>query len=332
MRDRFLIPVPENRTVRSLCWRGDELVDWAAGGHVYRLDGSFSPRHVNYAYRFDAAVCSPCGRFAAIYEKLGTKALLLDDGEVVREVNRSFYHAHVYEYPIVLWTLSDGRAVIAHCPENYHRIEIEEFESGRRLSSRDDEGTDHFFSRLQVSPDAKHLLTAGWTWHPFDSVAVFDLEEALHNPIELDKRANFLNNASEANSATWLDGNRVALASSREADDFSDDEPLEGRLSPGRIGVWNLERGTLESVAPLEEEAGTMLAASPTQVVGFFEHPKLIDVTTGRVLRCWPDIQSGRQNSSIIWHQKEPFPILALDAAKRRFAIVQDKQIVVIAM
>jgi hypothetical protein len=46
---------------------------------------------VRYGYRFDAATASPDGRFAVIYERLGTKGLLLDDGQIVRELDRSFY-------------------------------------------------------------------------------------------------------------------------------------------------------------------------------------------------------------------------------------------------
>jgi hypothetical protein len=63
--------------IRSLVWHGDALVDWVAGGKCYQLDGTVIPRHVNYAYRFDAACLSPSGRYAVIYERLGTKGLVL---------------------------------------------------------------------------------------------------------------------------------------------------------------------------------------------------------------------------------------------------------------
>src|SRR5690349_4418590 len=89
--------------VKSLRWQDDFLIDWVAGGIIYHLDGKVQPRRVNYAYRFDAAVTSPSGRFAVIYEKLGTKAIVLDKGKVIREINRSFYYANAYEYPMVLF-------------------------------------------------------------------------------------------------------------------------------------------------------------------------------------------------------------------------------------
>jgi hypothetical protein len=59
--------------IRSLCWRGDQLVDWVGGGRAFASDGTERPARVNYGYRFDAATASPDGRFAVIYERLGTK-------------------------------------------------------------------------------------------------------------------------------------------------------------------------------------------------------------------------------------------------------------------
>ncbi len=119
--------------VKSLCWQGDRLIDWAGGGIAYDLEGKVYGSIVRYAYRFDAAVVSPSGEYAVIYERLGTKGLVLKQGKPIREINRSFYHADAYEYPIVLFKLPDGREVIAHCPDHYNQLEIEELENGKRL-------------------------------------------------------------------------------------------------------------------------------------------------------------------------------------------------------
>jgi len=89
--------------VQSLCWRGDDLVDWVGGGRVFATDGTERPARVRYGYRFDAATTSPDGRFAVIYERMGTKGLLLDDGRIVRELNRSFDFANAHEFPVVLF-------------------------------------------------------------------------------------------------------------------------------------------------------------------------------------------------------------------------------------
>jgi hypothetical protein len=122
------------QNVKSLCWQGDALVDWVAGGNFYFLDGTTRPRHVGYSYRFDAAVVSPSGTYAVIYEKLGTKGLILKNGNILREINRSFYYAHAYEYPITLFQLPDGREVIAHCREEFCRLDIDDLETGKPLT------------------------------------------------------------------------------------------------------------------------------------------------------------------------------------------------------
>lgn len=154
--------------VRSLCWNGDSLIDWAGGNRIFELDGKVSHPSVSWAYRFDAAVQSPSGHVAVIYERLGTKAILLDRGKCIRELNRSFYHAHVYEYPIVLFEHPDGRELIAHCPEDYNQLEIEEVATGKRLTeSSSRKPADFFHSRLQVSLDQTRLLTRRLDMAPF---------------------------------------------------------------------------------------------------------------------------------------------------------------------
>ena len=108
------IVLPAQR-VRSLTWVNDTLIDFAAGGVRYELDGSRSEAPVYWAYPFDSAVAA--ANFAVLYTRLGTKAVLLKDGKILRELNRSFYHAHVYEYAVCL-TEHDGRMLLVHCPED----------------------------------------------------------------------------------------------------------------------------------------------------------------------------------------------------------------------
>ncbi len=152
--------------IKSLCWRGDELIDWVGGGRAFAADGTERPSTVRYGYRFDAATASPDGRFAVIYERLGTKGLLLCDGRVLRELDRSFYHADAYEYPVALFSGSDGRVLLAHRPRDYCRIDLEDAETGRLLTeSLDRKPSDFFHSRLALSPNGKRLLSAGWVWH-----------------------------------------------------------------------------------------------------------------------------------------------------------------------
>src|SRR5687768_1568490 len=96
----------------SLAWSGNDLVDWCAGGTRYSLDGTIQHASVYYAYKFDAALASPGGRYAVIYERLGTKGLVLRDHRVVREINRSYYCAAAYAYPVAFAPLSDGHEAL----------------------------------------------------------------------------------------------------------------------------------------------------------------------------------------------------------------------------
>lgn len=226
--ERIVLPA---QRVRSLCWDGNTLVNWAGGAARYNLDGSHTPSRVNYAYRFNAATASPSGRFVALYERLGTKAVLLRDGRIVRELNRSFYHAHVYEYPIVLFALPDGREVLAHCPDKYNRLEIEDAETGERLTQRQTPSPDFFHSRLAVNAPATRLLSAGWAWHPFNSVGFYDVARALADSKHLDgldghdRERAFPEGSVEVNSAAFVGSDRVVVATARDADDFEDDDP-----------------------------------------------------------------------------------------------------------
>jgi hypothetical protein len=79
----------ERKHVRSLSWVGGEVLDHAAGVAGWGLP-------------FDGAVTSLSGTYAAAFTRLGTKGVILTAGKVMREINRSFYYAEAYLYPIPL--------------------------------------------------------------------------------------------------------------------------------------------------------------------------------------------------------------------------------------
>ncbi len=65
--------------------------------------------------------------------------------------------------------------------------------------------------------------------------------------------------------------------------------------------------------------------------LGFYEYPKLFDLQTGAVVQSWPDIRTGKQMSSIIWHM-DPVPPIALDSINGRFAVANESEITVIQL
>lgn len=318
--------------IHSLCWRGHQLVDWVGGGRAFAMDGTEQRAKVRYAYRFDAATTSPDGRFAVIYERLGTKGLLLRDGQVLRELNRSFYQAHAYEYPVALFDAPDGRVLLAHCPEAYNCLELEDAETGRSLTAAADRKlTDFFYSRLAASPDGRRLLSAGWVWHPLSQVVCFDVAQALAEPQHLDRGYEFprLVNPGlvEENSACWLDNNRIAIATSVEEE--QDDIDPHVRLG---LAVYDVADRTCLRAFQLEEPAGTIIPLGTRYVLSLYRHPKAIDLSTGQVVHVWNELQSGLQDGSIfmgLGDEANP-PPMAFDPASQRFAVVNRDTVTVI--
>ena len=311
--------LPTRNPPKSLCWSGDSLIDWVAGGIQYHLDGQTSDSRVLFAYRFDAAVMSPDGRYTVLYEKLGTKGLLLREGKILRELNRSFYHATAYEYPVALHTFPSGRTILAHCPDEYCRIELEDADTGQRLTQRKGESPDAFHSRLQFSRDGRYLLSAGWVWHPLDLVWIFDVERALEAPDSLDQ-------LDQLNTGDWgceLFG--AAFGENGTLFIHSDVPAHDGAQDPESLGIYSLTERRMLATVPLEQSLGTFMAVGP-YLLNLLGHPSLIEPSTGRVLERWPELDTGRQGSSIIHHISRPPPI-ARDPAGRRIAVGTEKGI-----
>jgi len=324
-----LIKIPA-RGVRSLVWRGDELVDIVGGGIRYALDGSSTGGFVNYAFTFDRATTSPSGDFSVIYTDLGTKALVLRrDGSIVREVDRSFYFADRYEYPMALATV-DGRDLLVHCPRSYCRIEIEEVESGKVLTERDSKPSKDFFhSRLAVSPDGRYLLSAGWFWRPYSGLLGYDINEALRRPEHLDEPGlvGWDDFESEVGSTAFLGSDCVVVAAAVE-DPRDEDEPETGPL-PRELGLWSIAENRWLSRVNVDGPIGTIMAIDRTSCLSLYEHPKLIDLATGEVTASWPEIESGTQVDSFVTDRMD-VPPTALDPAHRRFAIASAETITVV--
>jgi len=324
--------------VQTLAWRDDELVDWAGGHRGYSLDGKIRrAAYTSYGPSFDGAVAAEDGRHVAIFQRLGTKALLLRDGKLVRELDRSYYCANAFEYPITFATLPGGRTGLVHCPTSYRRLEIDDALTDERLTTGMREPGDFFHSRLSASPGGRFLASAGWVWHPLDSVLVFDLVAALRDPRLLDrvdwKPWSRNVGLAEESSAAWLDAERLAISGSDEAED--PDEVAEAgdaiRVRPRGLATFDASaRKGLTSVV-LPEVAGTLMAAGPRHVISFFREPKLIAVETGQVLHRWEGLYSGEQIGNISG-EKKAFPPLALDPVRGRFAVAGPESITVVML
>jgi hypothetical protein len=325
-------------SVRSLAWRGDELVDWVAGGAVYRLDGSKSPARVSYSYPFDAVASSPDGHHVVLYQRRGTKGLLLHGGELRRELDRSFYHADAYEYPVCVFRDPSGRLLLAHCPKEYCRLELEDLETGERLTDHPGrKPSDSFHSRVQASPSGARLLAAGWFWHPWDAVVHFDVKKALAEPRHLDGIEGLPGFANvglvEQCAATWQTDDRLIVAGSHEPETDPEEVAAIGdtpRVRPNGLVLYDVPSDRILSSVVLGRVAGTMMPVGLAHVVAFHGHPRLIEIATGTVIHEFAELHGGLQTSSIIHGLTQPIPPLALDPANRRFAIASENLITVV--
>lgn len=314
---------------QSLVWNGDDLVDVVGGGRRWGPDGVEQPASVIHGFPFDRSVVSPSGRYSVVYAERGTKALLLDGDRLVRELNRSYYQADAFDYPVALGALQDGREVLVHCPDEYNVLEIEDAESGERLTGGERDPKDVFHSRLEVSPDGTRLLSAGWFWHPYGVVEVFDLASALTDPAVLDGRGVLPLDPgidAEVVSACWLDGDRLAVATGGES---RDDEETPA-LGPRQLGVWSLSVRRWIHRSRVDFCIGTLIARGDT-VISLYGHPRLIDVTTGAVVAEWPTVEVPRRDGSYgVTHI--PTPVVALHPDGTRLAVAQPESIAIITL
>jgi hypothetical protein len=300
--------------VRSLLWYGDELVDWVGGCAAWGLDGSHRRQSVNFAYRFDAVVASPDRRWVVIYERLGTKGLLLKDGKIVREINRSFYHAHVYDFPILLLGRSDGRTLLVHCPDEYCRLEIEDAATGERLTASDErKPIDFFYAQLSANPSGTHFASAGWIWHPFDAVVWFDVDAVLANPRLLERESD----GGGGTATAWLDDSHIVVATSAESEEANG------------LAIYDVAAGKCVRELVLDEPPGLIAPMGENRLLSFYRCPRVISLDDGRIEHTFPELNTGRQIGSIAIDKWDSPPI-AVDAINRRFAVADEEQITIV--
>ncbi|MFD4603986.1 hypothetical protein ACFWPQ_38940 [Streptomyces sp. NPDC058464] len=322
--------IPVSAAPKSLVWQGDELVCAVGGGRRWGLDGMEQRAALDWAFPFDAGTASVSGPCAAVYQERGTKGMLLDGERIVRELNRSYYHAPDYDYPLALGALGDGREVVVHCPDEYNVLQIEDAASGERLTAGGREPQDVFHSRLGLSPDGRYLLSVGWVWQPFGIARVYDTALALSDPGALDGEGLLPTAAvmsGEVTAGCWLDADRLVLAAGSEE---WDEEETAG-LPPRHLGVWSVSEGRWLHRSPAgDAEPGVLLLPRGDQVISFPGHPRLLDTATGRVVAEWPEV--GVPAKSACFGRADPTPVAALHPDGTRLAVAQANRIALITL
>ena len=314
--------------LRSIAWAGDDLIDWLSGRRI-GLDGSVVEFGIGYGYRFDGSV--GMGEVGAVFETVGTKGRLMRwNGRVrqgnyidvgfdeIRELDRSYYHADHYDYPLCLLTLPDGREAIAHCPGQYDTLEIELLD-GTPLTRREGKAEDIFHARLAASPDGRWLVDNGWVWQPMAVICVYDVARALREPEHLSSVGLQLDLGDE------FDGEA-------EAATISEDRLVVcGGDERHVLSIVELPSGRNLATHRLAESPGTRLMAwDRDHVVALDTQPRLISLADGRIVHRWDE--AGPAPRGTLTGVGEPAPpFVALDPSGPRFAIADASRVVVIS-
>lgn len=279
--------------LKTICWYNNAIVDWAAGGKLYLADQKQLGEEY---YRFgDAAIISANGQYAFIYKRLGTKGLLLKDGKLIREINRSYYCSEAYEYPAAFIDFK-GKTYLVHCPLEYCRLDVEDVETGALITDVPGrEPLDVFHSRLEVSPDGAYLMVKGWYWHPVDTVNIFNIADCMANASLLDDSGIYIANSAEVCTASFISNSKVLIGTS---DELLDDEELVA-IGKQQIGIWDIIQNKIIHTATVNVPFGNLFAINEQLAWDTYQYPKIINIKSGEVVDEAPSFNSGMQNSSI---------------------------------
>ena len=314
-------------SVQTLNWLDDKIVDWCKAGESYSLNGETKQLNKYYfGYKFDSAISSPEGQYVFLFERLGTKGLLIKDGEILREINRSYYMADVYDYPAVFINYNN-KIFLAHCPVSYCQLDFEDVETGELVTNiKGRKPSDIFHSRLEVSNSGKYLMSKGWIWHPIDVVNVFKIEDCFLNSILLDKiDYSFPDVGSEICTASFIDDTRILIGSS---DEIIDDEKVLNL--PGKsFAIWNIIDNTFSNQNIPEFDFGNLFSINEKLCWDTYKFPKIIDIITGQIIDKAEDVYSGEQKSSILFDNNKQ-PQIAFDKHRKRLAIKQKDKVVIV--
>ena len=316
---------------RTLVWDGDALLDPAGGCARLFLDGTYARPCMFLGFRFDTA--QALGGLTLLTSREGTKGLLLEDGHVLREIDRSHYFAAQTHFPAALVPGADGAPWLVHCPESYCELALEDARTGEDRSPSRGKAPDFFHGRLLPSPSGRYLASCGWVWHPFDAVAVYDLQTSLTESLRSDGLGEHVALETAGTTVAWLDDHRLYVASVEQH--FRDESArpdgcvvdASGDIWLHRLSLVDLANDTAVT-ATLPFPAGAMLAIDERHVLTLEGHPRLVDVTTGAVVEAWPDVLLRTELHAM---PRENPSVIALDAAGRRAAMKHGGRITVLS-
>jgi hypothetical protein len=167
---------------------------------------------------------------------------------------------------------------------------------------------------------------------PVGCLIVYDGRRALSDPRVLDPvRSDVLDMRGLIGaeiSGACFSADEVVMSKSPEQNDPDDPDDL----GPNMLARWSTGERRFLRRRHLRETAGDLLAFGDG-VLSLHRHPRLYDAATGELVTEWPDLDTGRADSSIVWKRAFSGPArVAVDETNRRFAVTDGERIVVINM
>jgi hypothetical protein len=313
--------------LQTINWFEDKIVDWPNAGTLYDLSGQKSQLgKYTFGFSFDSAIHSTDGKYVFIYQKLGTKGLLIKDGEILREINRSYYCADSYEYPAAFLT-HNKKTFLAHCPIRCCQLDFEEVETGEIVTNvKTRKPSDVFHSRLEISQNGKYLLSKGWVWHPIDVIQIFQIEDCISNPLLLDKLDHsFPNVGSEISTASFINDCEILVGSS---DEIIDDDNVVN-VPVKSMAIWNFHDNKFSNQKTPEFEFGNLQSIDEGFAWDTYQFPKIINIATGQIVDKAEDVYSGEQKSSILFDTSKQ-PQLSFNRNRKRLAIKEKNRVIIL--
>jgi len=149
--------------------------------------------------------------------------------------SREDYHANISCYPLALFKNENGvphmiygkawnhiqimnldtrqiltasKSLIIEGAEEWHIKSVEKHGEGNKLAWPSP--YDYFFGKLEMSPDKKNFISAGWGWGSVDEYNIYEVKNFINNNRILDKNIGYWEHSVRA--VCWIDNETVAIA------------------------------------------------------------------------------------------------------------------------
>jgi len=97
-----------------------------------------------------------------------------------------------------------------------------------------------------------------------------------------------------------------------------------------QLGVWSIPEARWISTLPIATVTGPIMPWREW-AIAFYEHPRAIELATGKVVHTWSEIDSGHQIGSIQLGDPPP-PGLALNPSLGMFAVADNRRIHIVSL